>query len=67
MNYPGENKLILTAAALKEMLSIALNAHQPLNGPAIRVLTVGRSGYGLDMEFTITTDPIPTTTETKEI
>ncbi len=67
MNYPGENKLILTTEALKKMLSIALNAGQPLNGPAIQVLTVGRSGYGSDMEFTITTDPTPTTTETKEI
>lgn len=67
MNYPGENKLILTADALKDLIGQALNGLQQPHMRTVRVLTVGRSGYGSDMEFTITTDPIPTTTETKEI
>lgn len=66
MNYPGENKLILTSAALKDLVCQSLNAGQAPHMLTIRVLTVGRSGYGSDLEFTITTDPVPTETP-KEI
>lgn len=69
MNYPGQNKLILTADALMDLVSQALNGDQAPHLHTIRVMSVGRSGYGSDMEFMITTDPVQptTTTDTKEI
>lgn len=61
MKYPGENKLILNAEALMEMVSESLNDVQDVTHARVRVVSVGRSGYGSDLEFLITTDIAPNT------
>lgn len=66
MIFNGQNKLILTAESLREMLGQSLNGHQEPHMPTIRVLSVSRSGYGSDLEFVITTDPETLTIESKE-
>ena len=63
MKYPGTNKLVLNAEALKTILADAMNNSQEATCDTIRILTVGRSGYGSDMEFEFTTDLETTTKE----